>query len=87
MQSRNDLIQYVADAAANPKVAAGVSTATIGIGTSTYLEWISKGFGIAASAAGVALAIALFMKAKAEYSNTKLVAEKLRLEIDQLKEK
>ena len=85
MTSKDDLIVYAGHVASNPKVAAAVSGAAITSGVSTYLEWISRGVGIAASVAGFLLAVALIRKAMAEHGNTKLVSEKLHLEIQALK--
>ena len=85
MTLKDDLMTSVAHVASNPKVAAGVSGMTITSGVSTYMEWISNGVGIAASVAGFLLAVTLIRKAMAEHGNTKLVSEKLHLEIAALR--
>jgi hypothetical protein len=77
MPSKEDLVQFAADAATNPKAVVAVSTATSGIGLSTAIGWLEKGIGVAASAAGLLLALMMVRKVILE-------SAKLKLELDAL---
>ncbi len=66
MITKEELMQHVAGAMHNPKVVLPVSTATTGVGASTYLDWFSNGLGLAASAIGVLLAFMMVRKVMAE---------------------
>lgn len=80
MTSRQDLAEFATSAATNPKAVAAVSTATSGIGLSTAIGWLEKGIGVAASAAGLALALLMVRKVMLE-------SAKLKIEIEALERK
>lgn len=87
MISKTDFNHFAADAMTNPKIVASVSTATTGIGVSTYLEWISRGVGIAASTAGFFLAVMMVRKVMLESAKLKLEIDKLTGGCEDAKEK
>ena len=80
MPLKEDLAQFAADAATNPKAVVAVSTATSGIGLSTAIGWLEKGIGVAASGAGLMLALMMVRKVMLE-------STKLKLELDALSKK
>lgn len=75
MLSKEDLAQFAADAATNPKAVAAVSTATSGVGLSTAIGWLEKGIGVAASAAGLTLALMMVRKVMLESAKLKIELE------------
>jgi hypothetical protein len=92
--SKESVIQYVNHVASSPKVAAAVSGAAISGGISTYMEWLSRGLGIAVSITGIIVAITVIRKGAVEREkgiidkkNAQLFQEKLLLEIEALKNK
>lgn len=77
MLSKEELTQFATDAATNPKAVAAVSTATSGVGLSTAIGWLEKGIGVAASAAGLTLALLMVRKVMLESAKLKIEIEKL----------
>ena len=72
MPLKEDLAQFATDAATNPKAVVAVSTATSGIGLSTAIGWLEKGIGVAASAAGLFLALMMVRKVMLESAKLKI---------------
>lgn len=77
MLSKQDLAEYATHAATNPKAVAAVSTMTSGVGLSTAIGWLEKGIGVAASAAGLTLALLMVRKVMLESAKLKIEIEAL----------
>jgi len=82
MSLKQDLTQFATDAATNPKTVVAVSTATSGIGLSTAIGWLEKGIGVAASAAGLTLALLMVRKVMLESAKLKIEIEALNKDND-----
>lgn len=78
MTTKAELAQHATSALSNPKAVTVVSTATVGSGISTYFDWLSNGIGIAASAAGLILAVMMIRKVYFETVKLKIENESLR---------
>ena len=78
MSEKSDLARFAADVMTNPKAVAAASTAAVSSGMSAYLDILSDGIGLAASAAGLLLAVMMIRKVNAERI-------KLKFEISELK--
>lgn len=82
MISKQDLTEFAANAATSPKAVAAVSTATSGIGLSTAIGWLEKGIGVAASGAGLLLALMMVRKVMLESAKLKIEIKALSGEDD-----
>ena len=72
MISRNDLTQYAADAAVNPKIVAPVATATAGAGLNEIFGWVETGVGFAAACLGLMVTFAIWRRNRLEHREVEL---------------
>ena len=75
MVTKQDMIQFAQSVTHDPK-SAGVALTATAAGVSTIMSWVSAGVGLAASVAGLLLAVMMIKKARLE---TELIRRRLEM--------
>jgi hypothetical protein len=81
MGMKHDAVQFAQVVTHDPKSAAAAVTAT-GAGISTVMDWVSAGVGLAASVAGLLLAVMMIRKARLEMKLLRVRLEREREGLD-----